>query len=351
MSDLSSADEDALRRMQNKSRVHKNPVTASAAECEKLEDLSVVAKWLQLPISELPQMSTLGELVQQQPHLADETDCKLASGKRVNKDNSSNNSESGDAQAIQQQQQQQSQTDPYQIQAFLKLRSSLPIPRFYCPDDRQSNLSQSELEQQLMEGKLQLVCLSAEFESSLLAEGGERMDVNGVVRKFPTCRYGESCVGSTHRIRGLESPVQFTALMFPDEYKLFLQNGTVPRVQRPCILCCRWILVVWNILCRDLLMQGKQGVLKPSEDKPWHMESTQCVQLYYNTMDREGGYYSHYCVTPNVREPLLQPMVRFNRSKLRAFLHNNRWYIDQRALVWKPPQPPQPQIGESVRNF
>lgn len=98
-------------------------------------------------------------------------------------------------------------------------------------------------------------------------------------------------------------------------------------------------------------MQGQTGHLKFSEDQPWHMKSAQVMQLYYNTLDRSGGYYSHYCLKPKPREPLLQPIVKLNRLLLCATKHNDRWYIDQSALVWKAPPLPAPVIGESVKVF
>ncbi len=320
MSDMSSADEDALRRMHGKSRGNKPPTLSAVPHRESMEDLGVVANWLKLPMSEVPQLRTLRELVQEQKHLTEETDCKLAASKRITTAATAMDTESVSPVEVQQQHHQQSKIDPYQITAFLQRRSALPVPRFYCPDDRHHNLSQAELEQQLMENKLQLMCLDADFESTLLAEAGNRMDVHGVIRNFPVCRYKDNCVGSLIKIPGLDDKVQLTALMYPDEYAEFLKNGTVPRIARPCILCCRFILVDWDITCRELLMLGKQGHLRLSDDKAWHMQSTQVMQLYFNTLDRPGGYYSQYCVTPNPREPLLQPMVRLNRLLLRAFM-------------------------------
>lgn len=352
-SDLSSADEESRRRVQNKVKCAKTPIdeTMTFEHRSSLENLQGVAQMLKIPKEEMPKLATLEQLVAEHIHLKSSTDCQVAAGKKINQSGAVVELTTGKSNP--KLHKQQASINPYQIQAFLLKRSNLPVPRFYCPSDKQHSLSQEELQRQLSDNKLQLCCLEADFESALLAEAKptKLKDCDGVLRQFPLCRYKDKCVGSTVKIRGLNEKIVLTALMFPHEYDKFLLDGTCPRVDRPCILCCRWILVDWDITCRDLLMRGKKGHVSQSSSSSWHMKSTQIMQLFYNVMDRPGGYFSQYCLTPNAREPMIQPMVRLNRLLLTAHKHNDRWYINQDALVWKAPVAPEPLMGESVKHF
>lgn len=139
--------------------------------------------------------------------------------------------------------------------------------------------------------------------------------------------------------------------MFPPEYEIFLKTGATPVGTRPCILCCRYLLVDYVLMCRELLMLGRQGNIVPCEDQPWTMKETQIMQIYYNSMDVINGYYNQYCIIPNAREPLIQPLVQLNRLSLKGYKFKNRWMIDQSAIVWKAPSAPVPLLGESVQRF
>jgi len=378
MTDISSAEETSQKRIQNKEQQTKNIATLQSVEShrESLTDLNQFAYNLKLDDIKSVKLKTLQELMEEHIHLNEESNCKIIQEKRINIQQTSlelntnhqrrhprllnNNKNEWNTQLSEEEQQniqkshnEQSNQDPYQLTAFLQRRKAISIPKFYCPDDHKHSLSQIEIERQLKENKLQLCCLDADFESSLLAQASiEKLkDHNGILRQFPLCRNRSNCVGSTIKIPYLTEKIILTALMFPHEYEEFLNNGTTPRIDRPCILCCRFILVDFDITCRELLMLGSSGHLKQSNEKSWHMESMQIMQIYYNKLDCEGGYYSQFCLTPRPREPLLQPIVRLNRLRLRAHKVNNRWYIDQSALVWKPPIIPTPIMGESVKNF
>lgn len=247
MSDLSSADEDAQRRLKKKSRVSKLNASVHSAS-PQCEDLAELAVWLKVPATALPNLKTVRELVQEQKHLALQTDCEIAKAKLACVSTSSSQ-QNRNVDEVKAEHMRQFQHDPFQMEAFLRRRDALSVPKFYVVDDRHHSLNQEEIHRQLSENKLQLFCLTADFESKLLAQAAPHKlkDFHGEMRQFPVCRYKDKCVGSVIKIPGLTERIQLTALMFPHEYDQFLKTGVSPAQNRPCILCCRYILVDWSV--------------------------------------------------------------------------------------------------------
>lgn len=101
------------------------------------------------------------------------------------------------------------------------------------------------------------------------------------------------------------------------------------------------------------MMLGRSAGVRPDANHSWQYQATQVRQMYRNSVDCEGGYFSRYCVLPQPQEPLVQPMARLSRLWLKAFksAESGRWHIDQSALVWRPRPVPLPRTGETVESF
>lgn len=366
---MSSDEEDRHKRAQLQVKHRKldtNKVNAQISDADYTE-IFELAHQKGLSKSECPQLCPISQLTRDFAHLHKDTDCKLAFSKSQPLTSaSSSNKERLKAQQqdenmldtsqteeqIMQKHAEQARVLPYKVVAFAeKMRELTPI-RFYNEDATQA-ISQQELESQLIQNRLVLPYLRASFERLLLAESGTFKDPRtNQTRTYPACAKGERCIGKLVKFRHLpRQGVVFTALMYPEEYELFLQTGATPSHNRPCILCCREALVHWTIMCRADQMMGGPGASTPISSMPWQMQQTQIRQLYYNSVDQPEGYQKDRVLMPSANEPLVHPLAMLCRTHLWAFQKHGRWFIDQSAIEWKSPEMPQPNIGETHADF
>jgi hypothetical protein len=252
--DESSAEEDSRRRMLVKlknSRMH-----SSVADHTKQPHLDSIATTKAVCENDTPLIRTIRELLEENNYMS-KSDCAIIENKRSH--NSNGSEQNSRTHLIQtsgcdtkEEHERLINTNPYQVAEFIQKRDQLPVSKFFCEDSTSSGLSQEELDKQLRESRLMLHCLSAEYESMFLAEGGQHCDQDGISRKFPVCCQDDQCVGMTIKFHHLTEKIKFVSLMFPNEYETFLQTGATPAVRRPCIPCCRYLLVDWEITCRSV---------------------------------------------------------------------------------------------------
>ncbi len=246
----------------------------------------------------------------------------------------------------------QSKINPYQCILWKEKFNRLTVPQFYAEQDLSNGLDQQQLNDMLRLNRLELPVMDAGHESLILAQGGICTDADGVERNFPLCSAMDKCVGCTSTIPGLTEATILMAMMYEVEYKKFIEQGIAPPGNgRLCVLCYRYRLSDWTLYCRDLRMLAQGDGMSQSTNEAWKMKSMQIMQIYFNKVNTQGGYDASFCILPEPREPIIQPIVRLARTKLFAYKKNGRTIIDQSALVWKPPTVPVPINGESVKHF
>jgi len=244
--------------------------------------------------------------------------------------------------------------NPWTNEAFKQSLARIPQPKYFDADCSQGACSEADLQARMREGRASLKLQLADHESSIFAQAGRFQRADGSFAVYPACMKGkEECIGYTNysSFPGLTEPIVFTAVMFPNEVE---HGSSSTHIQRMCIACSRYLLVSHVVLVRRLAMRGGPELLQPDESRPFERKCAQILQLYRNLCDMEGGYSSEYMVHPSVNEPIIDPMARLNRTRLRAYRdasQGGRWCIDQSAIVWKPAALATPRTGESVQDF
>lgn len=227
--------------------------------------------------------------------------------------------------------------------------ADLPRPRLVMEQDMRTD--SADIQHLLRQRRVMLPVLTASFESMLLAEAGSHtipMET-GPAREltFPECARGAQCIGNTHRLHGFPEKkpgVVLTALMFPEEYQMFLETGTAPLERRPCILCCRAHLTHFILS------------LRPNFQRLNGVDTGFTCQLYRNLQDDPDGYFSQFMLRPVATryEGFMDCIVGYHHSQLRAFRdpeQGGRWVIDQSGMVYEEPPAPHVQPGETFRDF
>lgn len=108
----------------------------------------------------------------QENNYLSKSDCSIIENKRSHNNNGNDyNSKTHLIQSdnVKNEHQQLVNTDPYHVAEFIQKRDQLPVSKFFCEDSTSGGLTQEELDKQLRESRLMLHCLSAEYESILLA--------------------------------------------------------------------------------------------------------------------------------------------------------------------------------------
>jgi hypothetical protein len=250
---------------------------------------------------------------------------------------------------------------------FLEARAKCPPPSYFSESDYSRQATTEVIQRQLRIKQLELIPLTAQHESKLLAEAGT-FSIEGKQYYFPPCENKENCFASKGNplIMGLKHPIVLMGFMFEHEYKLFLENNNNDRDdppyagQRPCILCCRYYPIVHCLNVRQQAMRGKaEGFLvtttttnSSQQQQPHTKKAVQIVQCYRNLEDTEGGYHRSFMFHPKSEEPIIQPIVRACKERLRAYQDGGggRWMIDQSALIFHKPVV-HPPIGKSLQCF
>lgn len=245
---------------------------------------------------------------------------------------------------------QQIEVDPWQSHAFQQAVSNAPPPSYFLENDDSRQIDTETIQQQLREKRLELQIQTASLESELLAQAGEFAGF-----RYPACMNGiDACVAAKGTIPGMngEKGIVLMGFMFQSELNEFKRTKRVPfHGERPCVLCCRCHPARVTLAMRSIMMRGAEGLLRPAA--AYEKKAIQVVQCYRNLENLPGGYYREYMFHSHVNEPTIDPIVKLNQERLRAYKDatTGRWIIDQSALVFDKPVAPIPTIGENLNSF
>lgn len=402
--DLSSASEEGHKRANmNRKRKLTNSVPSSSSSSSSSSiqsrerdpiDLVDLAELFNIAEEHRPKLKSMDQLFKDNPHLSVPVgskvpNCSAATGKlqsstsssvhlhcaiegcpscdlprfhvnatgtsRSSKDEKSLSAALLSPEEITENHKKESQIVELEIYERLK-KERLVVPTLFLEDDLSGNLTDEQLRHSLETGQVHFEMHSASLESSLLVQAGV-FPLNGRMYHFPECRQGAKCVGTTlkHSIPNLTEPIRLMSMMHEDEYKQFIRNQVVPKNNRPCVLCCRYIATSWVHFSRFLKMNDSADQLLANDKTTSHgLTFTRTIQLYWNMPDREGGYFREYMLFPSNNEPILQPIVCMNLMNLKAVKNKDaggQWRIDQDAIIWKPNAIQKPRIGEVLQDF
>lgn len=242
--------------------------------------------------------------------------------------------------------------DPFEKKAFEEAINLLPQPTYYNADDLSRKYTQEELQQLLRQGSLKIPLLTSEHETRIFAQSGRfilKKDKRVVV--YPPCMRGKLCIGYTNYVdfEGLDSPIIFTAVMFPSEMD---QQSSHIHINRPCVACSRYLIVKYVLTIRGIAARGGPDLLTP--DTAYERKAVQILQIYRNIPDQIHGYNREYMLHPTVGEPIVSSICMLNRSRISFYRDNEqggRMCANQDALLWKPDAIGDPRVGESIQSF
>jgi hypothetical protein len=254
---------------------------------------------------------------------------------------------------------QDADIEPWDEAAYRQTCSMLPPCNYYVESDLTNSISPAKFQQLLRERRVLLPIMHADHDSAIMKQAGTwRLDQgHGDSRAytFPACSRGDACVGVEYALPGLpreaRQAVRWMGFMYEEEYASFLVNGIAPQSPRPCILCCRKGWTLHCLIVRHELMMGAAGSVKKHETRPYEKRYVKLVQPFANLIDQPRGYHRSRVLTPTMEDPVIQPCVLPNLQSLRCRQEESgRWTIDQSALVFSR-KPPEPKIGESIKDF
>lgn len=242
----------------------------------------------------------------------------------------------------------QSQVDPWQVSAFREACSKFASPSFAQPRHPPTGdphhvtareLSQAELTQRLLDGRLSLSVQTAEHESRLLVESGTWRDPSdGRERTYPACMLGDNCIGnqSDFFLCNQTRRITWTAMMFEAEWRNFQSTSVYTGPPRMCVLDHRKQLPEIILLRRLLKMHPSRGDSMGCVDEP------KLLQTYSNLVDQVGGYFRKYVILPEPGDPMIQPIVSLCASTLKVVpvsgssaSQRHQLRVDQSQLIFQ----------------
>lgn len=204
----------------------------------------------------IPQLHSFSELTQQHPN---KTVSNNAAAAATNDDDADVDfpslSQHTEVQLVQKHK-DAAQVDPWSVRLLHERLAALPDVTYY-PRDMTVQKSIEELQLAMRLSQLRLPLVPAWHEQELLQEAGRfthsyasAEDGTPVEAEFdfPSCTSGAKCCGMTlyHKFldsKDTESGFILTSFMYPAEYYLFLRERKLPASPKPCVLCCRKMLV------------------------------------------------------------------------------------------------------------
>lgn len=223
-------------------------------------------------------------------------------------------------------------------EAFTNMVRDLPDVRLLSPDAPASTALEW-----LKQRQVALPVFDSAHEDELLKEAGSFRVGNKLIH-FPACRQGQLCATRSHHIPGLfdvrQTPL-LTQIMFPDELRALLEDGTPPLEHRMCVLCCR--LHTHRFVLSVRFFADNVSI------QPDHI-----VQLYRNLVGQPGGFRPELCIlpTPGRWEGFVDPIAMFRPHLLHWVQDpaNGRWGLDQSLMLFRPAIVPRPGDMEPIPN-
>ena len=324
-------------------------------------------------LASVPELRPIGELVREFPHLAMDTDCSIARSKLADGGATSSSSATPTAKkaaaksaaAMPDPEQVKvlhfecSQERPAALEVLIQQRKNLIAP-VDSVKGQLAEVSAAAVSRALREEKLVLPLFTAEHEASqMVSAPNEPVQLsNGKQYKFPQCMRGRQCVGyatlelpgepKLYPIEGLDERVVFMRAMTPEQWARFKADPSYsPPGQGPCVLCHRATLSAYVHHVRLLNASSSSVQLHSFESE----SPKEVFQLWYNTVDREGGYWRPCVLMPRPGEVVLEPLAEMCYQGLRAKRVGALWVVDQSAMVWRPGRALAPDVGEQLSVF
>lgn len=188
---------------------------------------------------------------------------------------------------------------------------------------------------------------SAAHESKLLVQSGTFEVAPGVPRTFPPCVRGQQCVAwaDYDAFPGLTDKIVMCRAMTPQEWTSFCTNPAFQfATPNECVLCHR------SNVSEYVYFRRAAAASMGSASLP----AVGVCQKWVNRFNAPNEYDGHHILMPRTPEVIVAPLVEVNRGGLvRAIRNpkNGQWIMDQRALLWHPPPPIEPYLGESMQSF
>lgn len=248
----------------------------------------------------------------------------------------------------------QAQVIPWQVERLSTYFKDLTVGRYHQQELNTKTLTQEELHANLRNKIQFLPLLTSDLETCLLREAGI-WTYNGQMYEWPACQNGTACQCMQLSFAGDLLPGRThnkficTAMMYDNELDHFLTTQQSPHVRRPCIVCLRITLVDYVTLVRALTNEADVPSALKFED---HTQSV--FQIYANRAGIVGGYHTEYCLHPTPNESIVEPvcMIQTHLLRVRPCEHDGgRICLDQSAMVFTPPDPTRPRMGETGQHF
>jgi hypothetical protein len=264
--------------------------------------------------------------------------------------------------------------DPWVTELFRSKLQQLPVPDYYFHDPTETNTTADDIYALLRRKQQQVELFDFAYEQLQLGEAGTffvqpKAQQAARAVTFPPCSRGSACCGMLNGIPDPDKIGTFvmTQMMYRHEYHtLMFSAGAAPPPARPCILCCRRLLVDWVTWNRTITMTSE--VLAPdSGDNDAYTAQTASqlhanshiapvYQLFRNLVNEPNGYFSQYVLTPREGDAIIDPICMFVLPVLKRVAWPvsttaTRRYIDQSLMQWKPTVHSTPRLGESIQNF
>jgi hypothetical protein len=249
----------------------------------------------------------------------------------------------------------QSQHEPVEMELLRDARALLVVPQYTHGEHMRSHKEASEM---LRRKFLRLPLYTAAHETQLMAQHSGTWTIAGFgERTFPPCCYGTKCVGYTDNlIHGLDTRIIFMRAMSPAEWESLVLHGTQPVGTSPCVLDGRLHTTRYVAKERMGMRPGHsihRGGGGAAAAAAAAAEPEVVFQLWRNLVGVPGGYWPQYMFFPAENEILIEPIVAFHRSALRAERQpSGMWSVLQDSMVWKPPALlERSSVGESAQDF
>jgi len=390
--DLSSADEEALRRKRKLEDEAENGTKRSKAasssksilnrkkiELPELKPLNDKAIESEETVNTDLEMHTIDDLFELFPHIKSGT-CKLSQAKIAGVRPTSNTVIRRSAKADNQIKELQAlvqppsiphdtSTNPMYHEMFVDLfKKHIYTPIYMRINGLEAGLTQAQLDQKLHHRHIHLELMTASLESELLKESGRwSYEVNGQHRlvDFPSCANEAECIvynqnSELNRVmrRSGARPFKPCSIMTRHEYDTLLLQNIQPRVRRCCVICHRYGVTLYTLETRASRFSNSDFIKQYDNTGDVLITTTKetppVYQLTRNLVDEEEGYKKQYMLMPLQGDCIIEPIARPMADKIFVNLvpgGGGRLMIDQEQLKFRRETSMEPTMSESLSHF